>query len=439
MSAWSAYLPWLELAGVVLLLLPLPLVGRVPLAYNLRNLTVRWPITALTALAFTIVVGLLTVMLAFVNGMDRLTQGSGRPGNVLVLSEGATDELFSTLSRDDTGDVAREPGIQRDEGGTPLCSRELYVVVNQAIPPGPGERHERRRFIQVRGIEDPRISLRVHGLELYPGGTTFSGAGVRSVGAGRLDAIEAILGEGVARELAGERGKERLDVGDVFELGPRQWVVTGVMKSGGSTFNSEVWAKGQKVGDQFGKQNVYSSIVLRTPDAGTAQELSERLKKYKKVRLEAQPETEYYAKLSEASQQLLYFIYFVAVIMAMGGVFGVMITMFAAISQRIGDIGVLRILGFARWQVLVSFLLETLVIALVGGVLGCALGYLADGRTATSVVSNGQGGGKSVVLKLVVDGNIIAVGLLFTLVMGLVGGLAPALWAMFQKPLRALH
>src|SRR5437660_8825006 len=137
MSEWSAYLPWLEMAGVVLVLLPLPLVGRVPLAYNLRNLRVRWPITALTALAFTIVVGLLTVMLAFVNGMDRLTRGSGRPGNVLVMSEGATDELFSTLSRDDTGDVAREPGIQRDENGTPLCSRELYVVVNQAIPPGP--------------------------------------------------------------------------------------------------------------------------------------------------------------------------------------------------------------------------------------------------------------------------------------------------------------
>src|SRR5205085_10997981 len=100
------------------------------------------------------------------------------------------------------------------------------------------------------------------------------------------------------------------------DLGPRQWVVTGIMKSAGSTFNSEVWAKAQKIGDQFGKQNVYSSIILRTPDAGTAQELSERLKAYKKVRLEAQPETEYYAKLSEVSQQLLYFIYFVAVIMA---------------------------------------------------------------------------------------------------------------------------
>src|SRR5207237_3461649 len=131
--------------------------------------------------------------------------------------------------------------------------------------PEPGDRDDGSRFSQVRGIEGPRISLRVHGLELYPGGTTFSGAGVRSVGAGRLDAIEAILGEGVARALAGE-GKERLDVGDVFDLGPRQWVVMGVLKSAGSTFDSEVWAKGQKVGDQFGKQNVYSSIVLRTPD-----------------------------------------------------------------------------------------------------------------------------------------------------------------------------
>jgi ABC-type antimicrobial peptide transport system permease subunit len=113
--------------------------------------------------------------------------------------------------------------------------------------------------------------------------------------------------------------------------------------------------------------------------------------------------------------------------------------MFAAISQRIKDIGVLRILGFASWQILVSFLLESLVIALVGGLLGCALGYLANGWSASSIVGSGQGGGKSVVLKLVVDANTLATGMLLTLVMGGLGGLLPALSAMRLKPLDSLR
>src|SRR5262249_32811086 len=114
-------------------------------------------------------------------------------------------------------------------------------------------------------------------------------------------------------------------------------------------------------------------------------------------------------------------------------------TMFAAISARTRDIGVLRILGFARWQILMSFFLESLFIALIGGALGCALGYLCDGWEASSIVSSGSGGGKSVLLKLVVDANIVAAGMLFTLLMGGIGGLLPALSAMQLRPLEALR
>src|SRR5262249_36343038 len=140
------------------------------------------------------------------------------------------------------------------------------------------------------------------------------------------------------------------------------------------------------------------------------------------------------------NQQFLVAIIFVGIVMAIGGVFGVMNTMFAAISQRINDIAVLRILGFAPWQVLVSFLLESLLIALAGGLLGCAVGSLAGGWTASSIVSGGQGGGgKSVVLKLTVDSTILTAGLLFTLIMGGLGGLLPALSAMRLKPLESLR
>jgi putative ABC transport system permease protein len=150
-------------------------------------------------------------------------------------------------------------------------------------------------------------------------------------------------------------------------------------------------------------------------------------------------ETDYYSKLSATNKQFLGAIIFVTIIMAIGGVFGVMNTMFAAISQRKKDIGVLRILGYARWQVLVSFFLESLVIALVGGILGCALGYLANGWTATSLVSGGQGGfGKTIVLRLVVDANTLAAGLVVTLFMGALGGLVPSLTAMRLRPLESL-
>ena len=430
----------LPIAFVAVVALVLLAVGRVPLKYNLRNLIVRWPTTLLTALAFTLVIALLTVMLAFVNGMYRLTAGSGHPGNVIVLSDGATDELFSNLAYDDRGDVERHPLVLRDEQDRALCTAETYIVVNQPIP-GAVAGGRQRRFVQVRGMDDPAMAGRVHGLSLHEGGAWFSPAGVDTVRDGDSEepVIQAVLGEGIAREFGHDRHRPTLAVGDLFEIGPRKWVVTGILQSAGSTFDSEVWAKRQIVGPMFGKTN-YSTIVLRTASAADAEKTAKDLTtNYKKAALQAQTETAYYDKLNGTNQQFLVAIVFVAVVMAVGGVFGVMNTMFAAISARINDIGVLRILGFASWQILVSFLLESLVLALVGGLVGCALGYLANGWTASSIVGSGQGGGKSVVLKLVVDGNILAAGLLLTLIMGGLGGLLPALSAMRLRPLESLR
>jgi cell division protein FtsX len=431
------------------------LVGKVPLGYNLRNLLVRWRITVLTALAFTVVVGLLTFLLAFVTGMNRLTEGSGQPGNVIILSDGATDELFSNLGFGDTSDLEGKVGPQlrptlvKDEKGKTLVSREVYIVANQPVPTAPGE-PARHRFVQIRGLDDPIMAGRVHGLGLVAG-EWFGKAGVTTLpteakGGRNETAIQAVLGQGVARELGKDQGKEQLELGDVFALGPNQdakdirvqkWVVVGILGSAGSTFDSEIWAKRTNVGVMFGKDN-YTTVVLRTKDAQSAAKVAHDLS-HQTPPLGAKTELEYYAKLAETNKQFLVAIIFVAVIMAVGGIFGVMNTMFAAISQRTKDIGVLRILGFARWQILVSFFLESLLIALLGGILGCALGYLADGVTATSIVSSGQGGGKTVILKLVVDANTLAVGLLFTLVMGALGGLLPSLAAMRLKPLESLR
>jgi len=160
---------------------------------------------------------------------------------------------------------------------------------------------------------------------------------------------------------------------------------------------------------------------------------------YKKSALQATTEAEYYSKLSESAEQILSAVFLVASIMAVGGVFGIMNTMFAAIAQRASDIGVLRIIGFARWQILATFLLESLVIALIGGGLGCILGYFVNGISASTMVGSNDGIPKSVVFEMVVDPNTVALGLLFTLLMGGLGGFLPALAAMRLRPLESLR
>jgi putative ABC transport system permease protein len=434
------------LAGGIALALLLALLGRVPVRYNVRNLQVRWRTTVATALAFTLVIALLTVMLAFVNGMYKLTLGSGQPGNVIVLAEGSTDESFSNVPIADAGEIELLTGIQRDEQNRPVASRETYVVVNQPVQvrqPG----RPKRRFTQVRGVEDAALSGLVHGMTLYEGGEWVSREGVRSIGPGQ-EAIQSVIGEGIARELGRDRkpedlakakNQDRLEVGETFPLGGRTWIVVGIARSSGSTFDSEIWAKRDLVAGMF-RKGTYSSLVLRTAGPAEAQKLKDYLnKEYGKASVTAYLETEYFANLSQINWQFLIAIIVVTSIMSFGGVFGVMNTMFAAVSQRSKDIGVLRILGFSRLHVQASFLLESLVLALAGGALGCALGCIVHGTKAASVVGSGQGGGKFVVLEMVVSGDIIAVGLALSLAMGLFGGLIPSIRAMLVRPLESLR
>jgi putative ABC transport system permease protein len=472
----------------VLLILALVASGKIPLRYNVRNLAVRWKTTLMTGLAFTLVVGLLTVMLAFVNGMRQLTENSGHPDNVIVLSEGATDEAFSNLGFSDTSDLGslldeeNRARLLNDEDGRPLVAREKYVVVGQPLGPPMADGKPKRSFLQVRGVEDWAVAAAVHRLEFLEGEAWGSGvrvlpgserkaarevatqaaslAGLMSLAgqllpadAGRLallsrvrlpdseTAVEGVLGEGVAREIGRAYGKDRLHVGDVFELGPRKWVVVGVMKSAGSTFGSEVWGDSSLVGDMFGKK-VFTSLVVRTRGPAEAEEVAKALGNRDILRgaaFAAQTEPKYFENLGATNRQFLGAIWIVTAIIAVGGIFGVMNTMFAAVSQRTKDIGVLRILGFARWQILVSFFLEAIGIALVGGLIGLALGSLVHGTTATSIVSSGQGGGKSIILTLTVDANTVLVAVLFSLIMGTVGGLFPSLSAMRLRPLESLR
>jgi ABC-type antimicrobial peptide transport system permease subunit len=365
---------------------------------------------------------------------------------VICLSDGASDELYSNLPLGQTTELGLQTGVVRDPQGRPLCSRELYVFTRQAIPV-PADERPRNRFLQIRGVEEPDVSAQVHGLVLVAG-RWFSEAGVRTRSAAdtRVTStspyalIEALIGEGLARELGKDQGKESLEPGDVMTVGGREWVIVGIVRGAATTYGCEVWAKRQTVGEIFNKVNLYSSVVLRSESPATAKELAERLSRdFKKLAVSAQTEADYFAKMSNANEQLLDSIYLISGIMALGGVFSVMNTMFAAIRQRTKDIGLLRALGFARWQLLVSFLLESLLIAALGALLGCLLGYMINGVTTTSLVETSGGGMKRVSFEMIVDSNTLAAAVLFALVMGLLGGLLPALSAIRLKPLESLR
>ena len=441
--SYRSLIPLIVGLGFVTLLI---ILGRVPVRYNVRNLSVRWRSTLMTAMAFTMVVALMTVMLAFVNGMYKLTEQSGHPGNVMILSEGATDEAFSNLGFANVGNLELVAGILRDEQtNQPLSSREAYIVCNQlVVDPAPGR--PRRRIVQIRGIEDPAMSARVHGMELLAG-SWFSQNGVIEIAPGQPPAVQAVVGEGLARELgrdrqksllATARNKDRLDVGDVFPLGEEMLSIVGIIKATGSPFDSEIWAKRERIGASFGEDN-YSTITVRTAGPAAAKQLKEFFNNdYQDAALQAYTETEYFESLARTNMQFLIATIVVTGILSIGGVFGVMNTMFATVSQRSKDIGVLRILGFSRLEVLYTFLLESLALALFGGTLGCLLGCLAHGIRATSVVSGGQSS-KTVVLELLVSAETISIGLLVTLLMGLLGGLIPSLLAMRLRPLESLR
>ena len=460
-------------------LLLLLLIGKVPLAYNFRYLWVRRRDTSLTAVAFTVVVALVVVLLAFVNGMYKLNETTGVPGNVLVMSEGSTDELFSNLARSDGQDVAKET-VAADEKGRPigggkgvgvaratagadgqltrlpadaprdspgaiyLASYESYIVMNQAVVTKPGE-PARRRFLQMRAVLDVRVGATVHNIDLEPGGRWFSGAGVEPnlKAPDGLEYLQCCIGEGAASTLGEDAGKPRLAVGDTFELGDRWWKVIGIMRTRGTTYGSEMWTGIENpVVRATGKGDKFTTLVLRMSDDtdASARAMAYYLnEEYTQAKLKAFSEPDYYKELTKTNEQFLTAIVMMAIIMAVGGIFGVMNTMFASIAARIKEVGVLRILGFKRWQILISFMIESLTIAFVGGFLGCLLGYLANGFEAASTLSGGQGGGKSVTLTMQVDFTIIATGLLFTLVMGRLGGLVPALSAMRMEILDSLR
>lgn len=381
----------------------------IPLSYSYRSLFVRWITTLLTAMGFTLVVAALVVMLAFLKGIEVVCAVSGEPENVVVLEEGKGDEVLSRLGRTLVSQVEAAPGILRDSQGRPLSSRELYMsvsildpVVNDFV------------FLQIRGVTPNAFAV-------HRGVRIQSGRGFRP------NQSEAIVGVGVQRA----RG---LSLGNKIRLGRKEWTVTGVFEAGGSTFESEVWCDLDELASQFKREGACSSVVLRTPSAEAAAAAARRIDESKQYSASAKTEPEYYAEQARQTQFLKGAVFVIAGFMGMGAVFGVMNTMFAAISQRVKDIAVLRLLGFFPRDILASFLIEAVFVSALGGALGMALGFGVNGLS-----SNASVGSHAVEIAFRVDGTILAAAAAFSLVMGVLGGILPAVSAMRVRPLEAFR
>jgi putative ABC transport system permease protein len=381
----------------------------IPVSYNGRNLLVRWKTTLMTASGFTLVTAAVVLMLAFVNGIQKVCATSGEPENVLVLAKGAHDEVLSSLDRSRLTQVEHADGVAADAAGHPLASRELFLVVDYEDP-ATGKQH----FLQVRGVLP--VAYQVHTQVQVVAGQRF-----------RPNESEVVIGRGLQRSLG-------LQPGDSLALGRKRWKVAGVFASGGSAFESEVWCDLAELAGQFRRQGQCSSVVLRAADAQAAQSLTERLAQSRTVSVEAQTEPGYYQKQAEQTRTLQKSAWVVAWFMGLAAVFGVMNTMFAAIGQRVKDIAVMRLMGFAAWEILVCFLLEALGIAVLGGALGLALGCGLNGVTRSASL-----GARQVDFTFQVDQTIVVAVSVFTVVMGTLGGLLPALSAMRIKPLAALR
>jgi ABC-type lipoprotein release transport system permease subunit len=384
-------------------------VGMVPLSYNYRNLKVRWRTTLMTASGFTLVVAALVVMLAFVNGIERVCATSGEPENVLLLGKGSHDEVLSVVDRTQLTNAEHAEGVVVDSAGYPLASRELFLVVDHR-----NEHTGEYRFLQVRGILP--VAFQVHTRLKVTSGQAF-----------RPNQSEVLIGKIVQHE-------HGLKVGDSLQIGRKKWKVSGIFEAAGSAFESEVWCDLNEVAGQFRREGFSSSVVLRAADEGAARDLAARIAASRDISLESQTEPQYYAKQAEQTRTLQRAAWTVAWFMGLGAVFGVMNTMFAAIGHRVKDIAVMRLMGFKPRDILLCFLLEALLIAGLGGALGLALGSGANGVTRTISL-----GAREIQFALRVDAWIVVAVAVVTAIFGFLGGLLPAMNAMRVKPLRALH
>lgn len=383
----------------------------IPLAYNLRNLVVRKTTTLMTALGIALTVAVLLAVLALVNGLQATLGASGDPLHVVVLRKGSNSEVVSLLDRQQFQNLKFKPGIAVGRDGQPLASLEVITVINMANVDNPNGVN-----VTVRGLPPAGIEIR-HNVKIATG--RWFAAGQR----------EVVVGGSVAKRFP------EAHIGGTVHFGRGNWSVIGVMDAQRGAQDSEIWGDLNQVSSDLQRAEVLSSALVEARDAVTAEALVNDMNADQRLDVSAQSEREYYESQTTQAAPIEYTGVFVAVIMAIGSCFAAMNTMYAAVSRRAREIGTLRVLGFSQASILASFFVESLLLAALGGALGCLLVAPLNGLT-TAV---GNTNFAELAFDFRITPQIMAEGVIFALVMGTLGGMFPARMASKKEILTALR
>src|SRR5512137_593385 len=383
----------------------------VPLAYNIRNLRVRLFSTVMTVLSVGLVVAVFIGVMALARGLEEAFEATGEPLNVVVLRQGSQVETSSAVRRDALQVIQYLPGVALDADGTPLVSPEVIVLLN--LPKrGDGQGAN----VLVRG-------LRAKGFALRPPVRLVEGR------AARPGLREVIVGRAIADRF------ENAGLGQMLRFGRSHWRVVGIFEAGRTAFGSEIWTDASELADDFDRAD-YSSVLLRADDPAALRAIERRIDGDQRLHLKAQAEPAYYAEQTKNAGPIKILGGFMAILMAIGASFAIMNTMYASVARRAREIGVLRVLGFQPGSILLSFLGESVLLALLGGLLGCFLALPIHGLT-TGTMNFRTFSDISFAFRITPD--LMARGMGFALVMGAVGGFLPARLASRQPMVETLR
>lgn len=387
-----------------------------PLSYSLRNVRARPTRSIMTAGVIALVVVASTLFLGLISSLKRTMAVSGDPLNLVVMRKGSDNDGSSQITLEAYQAIRFFDGIARDASDQPLASPELVVQPFLRTKDGG------RENVLARGVEP--VALQVHDkVRIVEGRMLNPSSG------------EAIVGRGVAGRYAGA------ELGSELEFGRGRWKVVGVFDADGSSFESEVWVDVRELANDAKRPFPYSGVRLRAASEADLPRLERRIDDDPRYALDAQLETEYYAKQSESANSLYVLVIGIAVLAGVGAGFGAANTMYAAVQARTAEIGTLRALGFSRRSILVAFQIEAVVLSLLGFALGAffawALSLLLDWLLG-GIAFGADTFTTNVVTLRVSPGDLVgALGL--ALLVGILGGLGPAWRAARLKPIEALR
>ncbi|MBP7914467.1 MAG: ABC transporter permease [Vitreoscilla sp.] len=371
----------------------------IPLSYIARNLWVRRVTTLLTAGGMALVVYTFATVLMMSEGIRATLVATGRPDNVLVLRKGAGAEINSGIERQQASILETLPGIATGRQGEMLISKET-VVLNSLPKRGSGKPSN----VTMRGTGPAGLALR-------PQLTLAEGRWFRP------GTAEIVVGRAVAG------GFEGAQLGQTLRFGSRDWLIVGVFDAAKTAFDSEIWGDAELMMQSY-RRGAFSTVVFRLADPGSFDAVQAAIAADPRLQVEAKPEVRFYEEQSEALAKFISILGTVlSVIFSIGAIVGAMITMFAAVAQRTGEIGTLRALGFRRGAVLVAFLAESLLLSVVGGLLGLAGASLM--QTVNISTTNFQTFAELAFQFRLTPGIAIQT-MVFALAMGFVGGFIPA-------------